>query len=88
MCELLGMSASVPTDINFSLSGLIPREEARQGDIKMVGRSLFMKVEVAERLKNPSHVINRLLHALCKSTRLSQRQLLSIFARQIGVMCY
>ncbi|HGJ5881795.1 class II glutamine amidotransferase [Arsenophonus sp.] len=25
MCELLGMSASVPTDINFSLSGLIPR---------------------------------------------------------------
>ena len=25
MCELLGMSANVPTDINFSLSGLIPR---------------------------------------------------------------
>ena len=25
MCELLGMSANVPTDIHFSLSGLIPR---------------------------------------------------------------
>nr|WP_314266401.1 class II glutamine amidotransferase [uncultured Moellerella sp.] len=25
MCELLGMSANVPTDISFSLSGLIPR---------------------------------------------------------------
>lgn len=25
MCELLGMSANVPTDITFSLSGLISR---------------------------------------------------------------
>ena len=34
MCELLGMSANVPTDIHFSLSGLIPRggDQIQVGD--------------------------------------------------------
>lgn len=36
MCELLGMSANVPTDINFSLSGLISRG-GKLAHIKMVG---------------------------------------------------
>lgn len=42
MCELLGMSANVPTDINFSLSGLIPRG-GKTGLIKTAGVSPFMK---------------------------------------------
>lgn len=42
MCELLGMSANVPTDINFSLSGLISRG-GKLAHIKMVGGSRFMK---------------------------------------------
>lgn len=52
MCELLGMSANVPTDIHFSLSGLI-RAAAKPGRIKTGGELRFMKEWAAGHSKTP-----------------------------------
>ncbi len=48
MCELLGMSANVPTDICFSFTGLVQRGGGT-GPHKMAGGLLSMKVMAAAR---------------------------------------
>lgn len=58
MCELLGMSANIPTDICFSFSGLVQRGEA-PGRTKMAGVLLFMKVKGAALLKTRFPVFTR-----------------------------
>ena len=55
MCELLGMSANVPTDICFSFTGLVQRGGGT-GPHKDGWGIRFMRVRVAVRLKirNPA----------------------------------
>lgn len=68
MCELLGMSANVPTDICFSFTGLVQRGGGLVR-IKMAGVLLSMKVMAAVRLKTLNPVLIRRLPAWCKITR-------------------
>ena len=60
MCELMAMSANVPTDICFSFSGLMQRG-GNTGPHKMVGVLRFMRVKVAVALKTRYRVLIRLL---------------------------
>lgn len=59
MCELLGMSANVPTDICFSFTGLVQRGEV-PGRTKTAGGLRFMKVRVAVHLKIRNPALTRL----------------------------
>ncbi|WP_422387583.1 class II glutamine amidotransferase [Erwinia aphidicola] len=68
MCELLGMSANVPTDICFSFTGLVQRGGERVR-IKMAGALPFMKERAAAHLKIHSPASSRRLRAWCRSTR-------------------
>lgn len=66
MCELLGMSANVPTDICFSFTGLVQRG-GRTGPHKDGWGITFMKVTAAVHLKIRILVSIHLLPAWCKS---------------------
>lgn len=68
MCELLGMSANVPTDICFSFTGLVQRGGGT-GPHKDGWGLLSMKVMAAARLKTLNPVLIRRLPAWCKITR-------------------
>lgn len=68
MCELLGMSANVPTDISFSLSGLIPRG-GQTGPHKDGWGSLSMKDLAVAHLKIHNRVICRQSLGLSKNIR-------------------
>lgn len=57
MCELLGMSANVPTDICFSFSGLVQRGGGT-GPHKDGWGLLFMKGRGAEPLRTRCRVLN------------------------------
>ncbi len=50
MCELLGMSANVPTDICFSFTGLMQRG-GNTGLIEMAGELHFTRARAFVRLK-------------------------------------
>lgn len=67
MCELLGMSANVPTDICFSFTGLVQRGE-EPARTRTAGASLFMKEKAVAHLKIPSPALIRPLHDWCRST--------------------
>ena len=60
MCELLGMSANVPTDICFSFTGLYS-VVVEPGHIKMAGALPFTKVKAVAHLKihNPALIPHR-----------------------------
>ncbi|HGL6549509.1 TPA: class II glutamine amidotransferase [Klebsiella aerogenes] len=58
MCELLGMSANVPTDICFSFSGLVQRGAA-PGRIKTAGVLPFTKGKGVAHLKIRSRAFSR-----------------------------
>lgn len=73
MCELLGMSANVPTDINFSLSGLISRG-GKLAHIKMVGGSRFMKGWGVALLKILNLAFYPQWHALCRSIQSNRKR--------------
>lgn len=68
MCELLGMSANVPTDICFSFTGLMQRG-GRTGRTVMVGELLFMKVKVFEPLKIQNQAVSPKSLNWCKTIR-------------------
>ncbi len=56
MCELLGMSANVPTDILFLVSPDLYSVVVEPGHIKMAGALPFTKVKAVAHLKihNPA----------------------------------
>jgi glutamine amidotransferase len=60
MCELLGMSANVPTDICFSFTGLVQRGGGT-GPHKDGWGITFMKVKAAAHLKIRSPASSRRL---------------------------
>ena len=54
MCELLGMSANVPTDICFSFTGLVQR--GGRGRIKTAGALPSMKVKAVAHSGSPAEL--------------------------------
>lgn len=70
MCELLGMSANVPTDICFSFSGFLHRGGGT-GPTAMVGGSRFMKRVATGIFAIPTPRLIHPLHGLYATTPLS-----------------
>lgn len=68
MCELLGMSANVPTDICFSFTGLMQRG-GRTGPHRDGWGITFMKVKVFEPLKTQNQAVSPKSLNWCKTIR-------------------
>jgi glutamine amidotransferase len=68
MCELLGMSANVPTDICFSFTGLVQRG-GEPGRIKTAGALPSTKAKGVARSKIHSPALTHRLPNWCRTIR-------------------
>ncbi len=84
MCELLGMSANVPTDICFSFTGLVQRGGGT-GPHKDGWGITFTKERAVARLKIRNRATIRRLRNWYRITRSSPARLSPISVRLIAV---